>query len=219
VFARSILGEATLPIKQFDQAAYWIERHERLRGDILSVGDGSLSRERLELSERYFVENLNSALDNIEPVGRVLDIGCGYGRAAPSFMSRGWDYTGVDVSPVAIEDAQRRAPGGRFLVGDLNTWNTEERFGLVAALYVFIHFTNDGTWESLVERCLSWVAPSGSLLICDRWPASIERRTVETVTRPERNYAPVLAKHGFVFDHELERRLGDATHYRIASRQ
>ena len=40
--------------------------------------------------------------------GRVLDIGCGAGRVALWLQLRGFDVTGIDVSPAAIEVCQRR---------------------------------------------------------------------------------------------------------------
>lgn len=43
------------------------------------------------------------------PPGRMLDLGCGYGRVAIYLASRGWEVDGVDFVPQAIETAQRRA--------------------------------------------------------------------------------------------------------------
>ena len=40
--------------------------------------------------------------------GRVLDIGCGAGRVALWLQLRGFDVTGIDVSPTAVEVCQRR---------------------------------------------------------------------------------------------------------------
>lgn len=40
--------------------------------------------------------------------GRVLDIGCGAGRHAIHLQTKGFEVTGIDVSPGAIEVARRR---------------------------------------------------------------------------------------------------------------
>jgi SAM-dependent methyltransferase len=191
------------PMKEFDQAAYWVNRHEKMRGDILSVGNEDFNREGLERSEREFIERLNRALDLI-PARSVLDVGCGYGRAAPCFLAHGMAYTGVDVSPVAIDDA--KVPG-RFIVGDLNTWDTDERFDLVAVLFVFIHFVDDEAWLSLLERCLKWVAPGGYLLLAQRFPRQTERPAIHTKLRSVSDYLHPVAKHGFEFDREFEGRM------------
>ena len=43
------------------------------------------------------------------PPGRVLDIGCGFGRAVIYLAQHGWTAVGIDFVPKAIEEARRRA--------------------------------------------------------------------------------------------------------------
>lgn len=47
--------------------------------------------------------------------GKVLDVGCGYGRLSEWFG----DYTGIDFSPEFISEAKRIYPGKNFIVGDI----------------------------------------------------------------------------------------------------
>lgn len=52
--------------------------------------------------------------------GRALDLGCGRGLLTPLLAERGWDATGVDVVPAAIEAAKEQgATGVQYLVGDV----------------------------------------------------------------------------------------------------
>lgn len=46
--------------------------------------------------------------DGMSP-GRMLDLGCGYGRTGIYLAERGWTVVGVDFVPLAIETARRRA--------------------------------------------------------------------------------------------------------------
>jgi SAM-dependent methyltransferase len=43
------------------------------------------------------------------PVGRALDLGCGFGRGALFLAKLGWEVDAIDFIPQAIEEAQRRA--------------------------------------------------------------------------------------------------------------
>ncbi|HKW81900.1 MAG TPA: methyltransferase domain-containing protein [Casimicrobiaceae bacterium] len=47
-----------------------------------------------------------------EPAARVLVPGCGSGHDVRAFAEAGWQVTGIDFSPAAVERAQRNA--GRF---------------------------------------------------------------------------------------------------------
>ncbi|MEO5821941.1 MAG: class I SAM-dependent methyltransferase [Vicinamibacteraceae bacterium] len=52
---------------------------------------------------------------------RCLVVGCGLGDDAEALASAGFEVTGVDISPTAIEAAQRRFPrsGVDYVVGDI----------------------------------------------------------------------------------------------------
>ena len=45
------------------------------------------------------------AIAEVLPAGRVLDIGCGFGRTAIYMSQKGWQATGVDYVPKAIENS------------------------------------------------------------------------------------------------------------------
>ncbi len=43
-----------------------------------------------------------------------LDVGCGGGYFARAALDRGWEVTGIDPAPAAVERARRMAPEGRY---------------------------------------------------------------------------------------------------------
>ena len=61
-------------------------------------------------------KTINSVMD--EP-GRMLDIGCGNGHTLAFFKSQwpGTQYTGVDISDVALDLAKKRIPEAEFYEG------------------------------------------------------------------------------------------------------
>lgn len=91
-FIRSSLHEKELPMSEQDD---WNERYRE--GDLpWDTGRPSSELQRV-LSEH-----------NIAPC-RALDIGCGTGTNSVWLGSQGFDVTGIDLAPLAIERAQQRA--------------------------------------------------------------------------------------------------------------
>lgn len=58
-----------------------------------------------------WADRLQTAVDRAE--GRVLDVGCGAGRAMACLEARGHETVGVDVSPGAVEVCRRRGLDAR----------------------------------------------------------------------------------------------------------
>jgi SAM-dependent methyltransferase len=64
------------------------------------------------------------------PAGRALDLGCGTGTNSLYLASHGWDVTGIDFIPSAIEQAREKQRGAgqlsgkvHFLVGDVTQFD------------------------------------------------------------------------------------------------
>jgi SAM-dependent methyltransferase len=49
----------------------------------------------------------------------VVDAGCGFGRFCAALQALGMQTTGIDISPAALAEAERRSPGPRYLLHDL----------------------------------------------------------------------------------------------------
>ena len=110
--------------------------------------------------------NLIAQLTDLAP-GRALDVGCGEGADAVWLAGQGWQVTGLDVSKVALERAERHAAD----LGAVVTWIASPLVGaplptggfdLVSAQYPALRRTPD----SVAERSLlAAVAPGGVLLV------------------------------------------------------
>jgi SAM-dependent methyltransferase len=111
-----------------------------------------------------------ATLEQQGPVGSALDLGCGEGGDVLWLASRGWQATGVDLSPTAAARGRAAADEAgvtdhaRFDAGDLATWDTEERFTLVTASFL-------QSWPveipraAILRRATRFVAPGGHLLV------------------------------------------------------
>lgn len=49
----------------------------------------------------------------------VLDAACGFGRFAEALHRRGLEAVGIEISPTAVAEAERRCPGPRYVLHDL----------------------------------------------------------------------------------------------------
>ena len=54
-----------------------------------------------------------------QPGTTVVDAGCGFGRYCAALVEQGMETTGIDISPAAIAEAEKRSPGPRYIVADL----------------------------------------------------------------------------------------------------
>ncbi len=59
------------------------------------------------------------ALLGLRPGTTVVDAGCGFGRFCAALQELGMEATGIDISPAALDEAEQRSPGPRYLRHDL----------------------------------------------------------------------------------------------------
>ena len=104
--------------------------------------------------------------DVMEP-GTALDLGCGQGRNSFWLASRGFTVTGLDLSPVAIEQA--RAVAVEFDVDvsfesvDLTTWDPAGRvWDLVVLTYLHLSEKRRPVVHDAAKRA---VAPGGRVVV------------------------------------------------------
>jgi SAM-dependent methyltransferase len=108
-------------------------------------------------------------LDRLEPAGRIVDLGCGWGELLLRAVARGGTGLGMDTDEAGL-DRGRRAAAERglpveFVAQQADTWRgTADR-----ALCVGSSHTLGGTRSMLTA--LANVVPSGRILIGDGcWP-------------------------------------------------
>jgi SAM-dependent methyltransferase len=90
-----------------------------LQGRLWSVKAGDWA----ELQEPYLEPAFAAALDalGVSEGTRLLDVGCGAGRALRLAADRGAEVSGLDAAPGLLDIARRRVPGARLVHGELQT--------------------------------------------------------------------------------------------------
>jgi 2-polyprenyl-6-hydroxyphenyl methylase/3-demethylubiquinone-9 3-methyltransferase len=111
---------------------------------------------------------------------RVLDVGCGTGLLRARLEGTGiGEYVGVDLSPTAVEAAERRQLArSRFVVGDVGELELG-RFDLVV-LNEMLYYVEDV--EGFLGRLGGLLEPSGLLLV-SMWRHPGDRSLWRTVDR------------------------------------
>ncbi|MEQ1891737.1 MAG: methyltransferase domain-containing protein [Planctomycetota bacterium] len=96
----------------------------------------------------------------------ILELGCGVGRLAQVIAPLARSYTGFDIAPSMVAEAERRQAGlrgARFLLGDgrrVPEPARDRRYGLAFALAVFYHCPRAVVAELVADIC-SLLTPGG----------------------------------------------------------
>lgn len=132
--------------------------------------------------ERYSGEQVWSGKPNPHLVtyasqlrpGTALDYGSGEGADAIWLAEQGWQVTGIDISPVALEGAASRATKSGVEVtwqqADAFEWSADATYDLVSAQ--FMHLPRPAVVRLHRELAAS-VAPGGTLLIVGHHPDDV----------------------------------------------
>ncbi len=135
------------------QARAWEEIAEEWRALVLRGGD-----------DRFHAANSGAFFELLPaPLGRVLDLGCGEGRIARELKARGYDVTGIDVSPTLVEFAREADPDGDYLVADAAALPFEDgAFELVVA---FMSLQDMDDPEAAIREAARMLASGGRLCL------------------------------------------------------
>jgi len=115
------------------------------------------------------VEFIDRVLKRSHPnAERLLDIPCGDGRISLGLLEKGYEITGVDISPRYIEKAQSTAAldqRERFLVGDMRKIRFDEKFDAVVNWYGSFGYFDDRTNERVLQKFIDFLDKNGLLMI------------------------------------------------------
>lgn len=118
-------------------------------------------------------KKLADHIQRVIPVGQyqnIVDVGCGRGRHSITLAERGYNVTGFDLSPQAIEKAERIASerglqNVKFFVNDMRQ-PLASRFDAALNLFTtFGYFLEDKENESVLKSVNSMLKKNGLFLI------------------------------------------------------
>ena len=157
---------------------------------------------RYREAEQIWSGKVNVALADIGgrlTPGTALDLGSGEGADVIWLAERGWQVTGVDISPVAVGRAKQAARArdlptdrARFFVADLAKWNHQHTYDLVVSS--FLHSQGDFDRAGILRAATNYVAANGHFLIISHatfppW-AQAHRHTGEEIAHQHDSTTP-----------------------------
>jgi SAM-dependent methyltransferase len=130
----------------------------------------------LALYDEYLAERTPVEIDQLEallalrPPLRILDLPCGQGRHAIELARRGYDVTGVDLSPFLLKIAEERARAdgvrARWLSGDMRQPIAGERFDAVLNLFTSLgYFADEADDRKVVGAAAAMLVPGGRFVL------------------------------------------------------
>jgi len=97
-------------MSEFSTPEFWQKRiqenHGKLKAAVQSVDDWPRTEEG---HKKIMASHLT---------GKVIDLGCGYGRVIDFLPDTVTEYLGIDVCPEFIEEAKKLYPSHNFILGD-----------------------------------------------------------------------------------------------------
>lgn len=99
---------------------------------------------------------------------KALDIGCGTGFNSIFLAQQGFDVTGLDFVPKAVEIAQKKATkqniNAHFMQADVLKWKTSDKFDLVLDSGC-LHTMNEENRNQYKKQLLTWLKPNAKYVL------------------------------------------------------
>lgn len=207
--------------EDFDQVAYWRERHRKLRGDHRATGNISRSPEQIlerKIIQAYFFSAVVRAIlaEKRNPERwlagsgrRVLDIGFGAGFLG-SLLAPDLPYAGYELSEIAMEDAARMCPAGRYSLRDIAR-EPAEPAEIIIASEVLFHIVDDNDWRAALRNIAAGLPPDGLFLFTETFVERVESGPPHFRPRTRAMYEQALEAAGLRFLQPGELRLADSS--------
>jgi SAM-dependent methyltransferase len=127
----------------------------------------------------------------VSPTSKILDYGCGYGRALGILKSHGFtNLIGVDPSPAMIAAARRNVPSLSFQVlADYRKVDLPD--SCVDAVLLFAVLTSvpaDDGQLAIMSEITRLLRPNGLLYLSDMW-LQTDARNIERYVEGDKKYA------------------------------
>jgi ubiquinone/menaquinone biosynthesis C-methylase UbiE len=180
-----------------------VETFDRFSGE---AWDALYDEKGPQLDNWKFIQRklrVEELLSNERP-GRLLDVGCGTGPMAPTFLRRGWEFHGLDIAPKMIEHARRRFADDQramFYIGKIEQAEfPANHFDALIAMGL-LEYLNDTELAAAMKEMARVLKPGGVMVISVIQPRSFDSLMRQAFALPTRVLKPLYMKlRGKQFD-------------------
>ena len=125
-----------------------------------------LKNHNLEVYRKF----LNKILKYTKKEGKILEVGCGVGQVSNYLQEKGYDVSGIDISPLFIKEAEKEGKAKFKVDNATNLSFGEESFDSVISVETLEHIPNP---KKALEEMARTLKKGGFLiLICNLCPSS-----------------------------------------------
>jgi len=103
----------------------------------------------------------------------LLDLGCGIGDFSEMATKKGYDYTGVDISPDMLQQAQANYPTARFLQGDVSQplSQLKQKFPIIVTNLLLPSLEKKAQFEGVFQTASSLLEDDGTCVFATAHPS------------------------------------------------
>jgi 2-polyprenyl-3-methyl-5-hydroxy-6-metoxy-1,4-benzoquinol methylase len=98
--------------------------------------------------------------------GKALDLGCGAGVFSVYMAKHGYDVTGIDFIPQALQMAKKLADENQVRITlkeqDVLTWNPDEKFDIILDSGCLHTISDTHTFR---KKIVNWLSPDGDFIL------------------------------------------------------
>ncbi|MDF5729974.1 MAG: class I SAM-dependent methyltransferase [Rhizonema sp. PD38] len=113
-----------------------------------------LSARTLPILEKLLLAHLPKAAS-------ILDLCCGTGQLAQNFLSKGYQVTGLDMSKEMLHYAYKNAPEGKFILGDIYSFELSPIFQGVISMHTLNYVISSEKLIKIFQNVKAVLQPNG----------------------------------------------------------
>lgn len=143
----------------------------------------------------FMLSHLKKFSSLIKKNGKILDLGCGSGRAVKFFFKEGFDVVGIDFSEEMLNLAKKNIPKGKFLLMDMRDLNfLKESFDAVWSHFSILHIPKKDIAQVFSE-CERVIKKNGLFFIAVSLGKDTEGFEDEWLKKGNKTFFHVISKN------------------------